>query len=94
MATHAAKARAASLARFAARCEASAADLPDTRFRPSESPALKAAIAAVEDHARRWVAARVETNRELDRTEPPARDTRLDLSLAPAAVRSPTGAPL
>lgn len=54
--------------------------------------AMPAAIAAVEDHARRWVAARVETNRELGRTEPPVRDTRLDLSLAPAAVRSPTGA--
>ena len=94
MATHAAKARAASLARFAARCEASRADLPDTRFRRSESPALNAAIADVEDHALRWVAARVETNRELGRAEPPARDTRLDLTLAPATVRSPTGASL
>ncbi|MCJ2022140.1 hypothetical protein MKK84_32860 [Methylobacterium sp. E-065] len=92
MATHAAKARAASLARFKARCEAGRAHLPDTRFRPSESPALNAAIADVEDHARRWVAARVETNRELGRIEPPARDTRLNLILAPAAVRSPTGA--
>lgn len=92
MATHSAKARAASLARFKARCDASRADLPDTRFRPSQSPALNAAIADVEDHARRWVAARVETNRELGRTEPPARDTRLDLTLAPAATRSPTGA--
>lgn len=92
MATHAAKARAASLARFESRCDAGRATLPDTRFRPGQSPALNAAIADVEDHARRWVAARVETNRELGRTEPPARDTRLDLTLAPAAVRSPTGA--
>ncbi|SFV11815.1 MULTISPECIES: hypothetical protein [unclassified Methylobacterium] len=92
MATHSAKARAASLARFAARCDAGKASLRDPRFRPSQSPALNAAIADVEDHARRWVAARVETNRELGRTEAPARDTRLDLYLAPAAVRSPTGA--
>lgn len=92
MATYSAKARAANFARFAARCDAGRASLPDPRFRPSQSPALNAAIADVEDHARRWVAARVETNRELGRTEPPARDTRLDLSLAPAGRRSPTGA--
>lgn len=54
--------------------------------------ALPAAIAAVEDHARRWVQARRDTLRETGSDAEPARDTRLDLSLAPAAVRSPTGA--
>ncbi|WP_071000495.1 hypothetical protein [Methylobacterium sp. C1] len=92
MATHSAKARAASLARFAARCEAGRKNLPDPRFRPSQSPALNAAIAEMEDHRRRWDAARAEALVATGCTEPPARDTRLDLSLAPAAVRSPTGA--
>ena len=92
MATHAAKTRAASLARFKARCDAGRADLPDTRFRPSQSPSLNAAIADVEDHARRWVQARRDTLRETGSDAEPVRDTRLDLSLAPAAVRSPTGA--
>ncbi|WP_378974938.1 hypothetical protein [Methylobacterium komagatae] len=42
------------------------------------SPAMRAALAAFEDHARRWVAARVEA---LGIGGPaPVRDTRLDLS--------------
>lgn len=91
MASLSAKARAADTARFCARVKASFAAIERPEPKPP-GPAMQAAITAVEDHARRWVAARVETNRELGRTEPPARDTRLDLSLAPAATRSPTGA--
>ncbi|WP_342163028.1 hypothetical protein [Methylobacterium sp. SD21] len=44
------------------------------------SPAMRAALAAFEDHARRWVAARVEVLAEGRLPVTPARDTRLDLS--------------
>lgn len=92
MATHSAKARAASLARFAARCDAGRASLPDTRFRPSQSPALNAAIAEMEDHRRRWDAARAEALAATGCADAPVRDVRIDLNHAPAGRRSPTGA--
>jgi len=51
------------------------------------SPAMRVAIAAMQDHRRRWDAARRETLRELGLNEPPALDGRLDLSPGPISRR-------
>ena len=49
------------------------------RFR-GPSPAMRDAIAAMQDHRRRWDAARRDTLFEIGSNEAPALDGRLDLS--------------
>lgn len=57
-----------------------------SRFR-GPSPAMREAIAAMQDHRRRWDAARRETLREIGSNAIPAIDGRLDLSAGPMGRR-------
>ena len=86
MATLTAKSLALGTARFAAQVAARRAAEP-ARRPVADGPAMRAALAAFEDHGRRVVQARRDRLAELGCAEPPARDTRLDLTLATPGAR-------
>lgn len=62
------------------------------RYR-GDSPAMKVALAAFEDHGRRWVQARRDTLAELGCTDAPCRDRAPDLRIE-STPRRPMGASL